>query len=49
MQETSFGQHKRLFSKQQEMEVADLIRTQYLHNHIMIHRKHLRRILFTCW
>ena len=49
MQETSFGQHKRLFSKPQEMEVADLIRTQYLQHHIMIRRKHLIRILFTCW
>ena len=45
----TFGQHKRLFSKNQEIQVADLIRTQYLQHHIMIRRKHLRRILFSCW
>ena len=43
------GQHRRIFTANEEAMVADMIKTQYIQHHIIIKRKHLRRILFSAW
>ena len=43
------GQHKRLFSKDQEENIADMIKTQYIKHGIMMQRRHLRKILIEAW
>ena len=43
------GQHKRLFTPEQEKLVADMLRIQYVQHGIMIRRKHLKSILFSLW
>ena len=34
------GQHKRIFTKEQEKCIADMIKTQYIQHGIIIRRKH---------
>lgn len=43
------GQHRRIFSKQEEESIACMIKMQFIDYHVMIRRKHLRRLLFNCW
>ena len=43
----AIGQHRRLFSDEEELNIADMIKTQYISYHIMIRRKHLRSLLIS--
>ena len=43
------GQHRRYFTKEQEKNVADYLRDNYILPGRGVKRKHLRLILFDCW
>ena len=45
----AIGEHKRIFTVEQENEIADMIRTQYIQHGIIIKRKNLRKILINAW
>ena len=43
------GRHKRHFTKAEEENISEFITTEYLHNGISMHRKHLQSTLSDCW
>ena len=43
------GQHRRIFSENEEDNIADMIKMQFIDHHVMIRRKHLRLLLYNCW
>ena len=43
------GQHKRIFSIEEEEEIANMIKLQFINYHVIIRRKHLRLLLYDCW
>lgn len=43
------GQHKRIFPPEVEENIADMIKIQFIHHHVMIKRKYLRLILYNAW
>ena len=43
------GKHRMKFTLEQEKEVADFIRVQFLLHGIIIKRKQMRDLLFDCW
>ena len=45
----TIGNHRRIFKEDEEREIADMIRTQYIQHNIIIKRKHLRKILINAW
>ena len=45
----SIGVHRRIFSAQEEEAIADMIREQFIQHHIIMKRKHLRRLLIMSW
>ena len=45
----AIGNHRRIFTEEQEREISDMIRVQYIQHNIIIKRKHLRRILINAW
>ena len=45
----ALGQHKRLFTEDQERNAADFIRVQFINTGVMMRRKHLKSILYTLW
>ena len=45
----TIGKHRMLFTMEQEQNIGDFIKTQYIQHGIIIRRKHLRKILFSVW
>lgn len=43
------GQHRRIFTPSIEKNIADFIKLQFIDAHVMIRRKHLRKIIYNAW
>ena len=43
------GSHRRLFTEEQETNIAEMIKIQFIQFGVIIRRKHLRHILFEAW
>lgn len=45
----AIGQHRKIFTPEQETNIAQMIKEQFIDHHVVIHRKHLRKLLFNMW
>ena len=45
----AIGQHRRIFEPSIEKNITDFIKLQFIEAHIMIRRKHLRKLLYNTW
>lgn len=45
----AIGQHRRIFEPTIEKNIANFIKLQFIEAHIMIRRKHLRKLLYNAW
>lgn len=45
----AIGQHRRIFTPEQEENIAQMIKEQFIDHHVIIHRKHLQKLLFNMW
>ena len=43
----NIGLHKRIFSPQQEKSISEMIKEQFIDHHVIIHRKQLKKLLYS--